>query len=51
MKIASTTTPKGSQPLVEYQLSEENRELVDNAFNILFEETMNKYGDLTSSDN
>lgn len=34
-----------------YELAEGNNELVSNAFDILFEETLKRYGDLTFNDN
>ena len=36
---------------MDYQLAENNDGSIDNAFDILFEETLKKYGDLTANDN
>lgn len=49
--MTSSKTKKRSQPSVEYQLVEAPSGVIDNAFDILFEETFNKYGDLTTDDN
>lgn len=49
--MTSTKTKKRSQPSVEYQLAEAPSELIDSAFDILFEETLSKYDDLTTDDN
>lgn len=49
--MTSTKTKKRSQPSIEYELAEAPSEVVNNAFDILFEETFNKYGDLTTNDN
>lgn len=49
--MTSTKTKKRSQPSVEYKLAEEiPSEVIDNAFDILFEETLSKYDNLTSYD-
>jgi hypothetical protein len=49
--MTSNKTKKRSQPVVKYQLAENPSELLDSAFDILFEETFSKYGDLTTDDN
>ncbi len=49
--MTSTKTKKRSQPSVEYKLAEDVSEIIDNAFDILFEETLKKYGNLTTNDN
>jgi len=49
--MTSSKTKKRSQPSVEYQLAEAPRELIDSAFDILFEETFKEYGNLTTKDN
>lgn len=49
--MTSSKTKKRSQPSVEYKLAEQTSELIDNAFDILFEETFKKYDDLTTNDN
>ena len=49
--MTSTKTKKRSQPSVEYKLAEVSSEVIDSAFDILFEETFSKYNDLTTDDN
>ena len=49
--MTSSKTKKRGQPSVKYKLAEQTSELIDNAFDILFEETLKKYNDLTSYDN
>jgi hypothetical protein len=49
--MTSSKNKKRSQPSVEYELAEEASEAIDNAFDILFEETLKQYGDLTTNDN
>ncbi|MFH1866993.1 MAG: hypothetical protein ABIJ81_02830 [Patescibacteria group bacterium] len=49
--MTSNKTNKRSQPLMDYQLAETINGQIDNAFDILFEETLKKYGDLTTNDN
>ena len=39
------------QPLIDYKFADDHDELLNTAFNILFEETIKKYADLTTSDN
>jgi len=51
--MALTKSTKLSQPLVEYRLSEnsEELELLNNAFDILFEEMLRQNDNLTTNDN
>lgn len=48
---ALVETKKRSQPSVDYQIAENDDGSIDNAFDILFEETLKKYDDLTAIDN
>lgn len=50
--MTSNKAKKRSQPCVSYQLAEpENLERLNNAFDILFEETLKQNSDLTAMDN
>ena len=51
--MASNKGTKRDQPLISYKLSENNEELesLNNAFDILFEETLKKDSYLTTNDN
>ena len=49
--MTSRKNKKRSQPSVDYQIAENDDGSIDNAFDILFEETLKKYGDLTAIDN
>lgn len=49
--MTSSKTKKRSQPSVKYKLAEQTSEIIDNAFDILFEETFKEYDDLTTNDN
>jgi hypothetical protein len=49
--MTSNKTKKRSQPLVDYQLADGHSEQINNAFDILFEETLRQNSDLTAIDN
>ncbi len=49
--MTSSKTKKRSQPSVRYQPVEDTNGSVESAFDLLFEETLLKYGDLTTGDN
>ena len=49
--MTSKRTKKRSQPLLEYELAENDGQLLNNAFDVLFEETLKENGDLTTNDN
>lgn len=49
--MASSKTKKQWQPSVDYQLAPSEGKSVDNAFDILFEETLRQISDLTTNDN
>lgn len=49
--MASSKTKKRRQTSVDYQLVQSEDGSVDNAFDILFEETLRQNSDLTTNDN
>jgi len=49
--MTSRKNKKRSQPSVDYQIAENDDGSVDNAFDILFEETLRQNEDLTAIDN
>ena len=49
--MTSNKTKKRSHPSVDYELVENEDGSLDNAFDILFEETLRQNGDLTTNDN
>jgi hypothetical protein len=49
--MTSSKTKKRSQPSVKYKLAEQSSELIDNAFDILFEVTLRQMDNLTTNDN
>ena len=49
--MTSTKTKKRSQPSVRYQPIEDTNGLIQSDFDLLFEETLLEYGDLTTDDN
>ncbi len=50
--LAKKAKTKSNEPSLTYQLTNEpNQSQIDKAFDILFEETLKKNGDLTSYDN
>lgn len=49
--MTSNKTKKRSQPSVRYQPIEDTNGLIESAFDLLFEETLLKYGYLTTNDN
>lgn len=50
--LAKKTKRKNPEPTLTYQMVENpDQSLIDKAFDILFEETLKKNGDLTSYDN
>lgn len=50
--LAKKTKHKNTEPTLTYQLAENpDQSLIDKAFDILFEETLKKNGNLTSYDN
>ncbi len=48
--MTSKKINKRSQPLVEYELAENDGQLLNNAFDLLFEETLKENGHLTTND-
>lgn len=49
--MTSEKINKRSQPLVEYELADNDDQLLNNAFDLLFEEIFQENGDLTTNDN
>ena len=49
--MASTKNKNRSQPSLDYQLAENKEVSLDNAFDILFEETLKQKDNLTANDN